>query len=277
MVVEALKKLLGLGGGGDIHNDVNAYTHPGHHEAYLDYDEIISRLQVAMMEIDRLKYQILNEIDNMNTRLIEAAKRKNMEEMEEYAAEIVLKKKILRSILMYRKLIGIAINRINEARSIETLAKALAPLEYAMKGMSEILYTMSPEVVATLNSIKESTERVIRGTGMLAGSLPHGRIEMGIDDEVRREIARALREAQVESDKLIPNIPIEGAARERIKRRNLEKELLDYIKKNNGVINIKKAAEDLGLTPDQVRSTLFRLQEKGLIRVSSSGRTAEEI
>ncbi|MCE4605175.1 MAG: hypothetical protein F7C08_01405 [Desulfurococcales archaeon] len=272
MVVGTLKKLLGIGvdrewaSGVEVQDPVGTYGFPG---PEIDYDEIIARLQVAKMEIDRMKYQLLSEIDKLNTRLLEAARRRNMDAMEEYAAEIVLKKKVLKSVIMYQKLINIAINRVNEARSIESLVKALAPLDYAMRGMNEFLYTMSPEIVTKLNAIKESTERLIRGTDMLADGLPRGRVNLGVDEEVKREIARALREAQVESDKLIPNIPIQGIAREKIKKRDLEKELLDYIKKSGGgVINLKKAAEELGVDVAELKKALYRLQEKGLIKVS---------
>ncbi|MCE4602049.1 MAG: hypothetical protein F7B18_02585 [Desulfurococcales archaeon] len=272
MVVGTLKKLLGIGvdrewaSGVEVQDPVGTYGFPG---PEIDYDEIIARLQVAKMEIDRMKYQLLSEIDKLNTRLLEAARRRNMDAMEEYAAEIVLKKKVLKSVIMYQKLINIAINRVNEARSIESLVKALAPLDYAMRGMNEFLYTMSPEIVTKLNAIKESTERLIRGTDMLADGLPRGRVNLGVDEEVKREIARALREAQVESDKLIPNIPIQGIAREKIKKRDLEKELLDYIKKSGGgVINLKKASEELGVDVAELKKALYRLQEKGLIKVS---------
>ncbi len=278
MVVGTLKKLLGIGvgrewaSGAEAQDPADAYGFPA---AEIDYDDIIARLQVAKMEIDRMKYQLLSEIDKLNTSLLEAARRRNMDAMEEYAAEIVLKKKVLKSVIMYQKLINIAINRVNEARSIESLVKALAPLDYAMRGMNEFLYTMSPEIVTKLNAIKESTERLIRGTDMLANGLPRGRVNLGIDEEVKREIARALREAQVESDKLIPNIPIQGIAREKIKKRDLEKELLDYIKKSGGVINLKKAAEELGVDVAELKKALYRLQEKGLIKVSR-GRSLQE-
>ncbi len=278
MVVGTLKKLLGIGvgrewaSGAEPQDPADAYGFPA---AEIDYDDIIARLQVAKMEIDRMKYQLLSEIDKLNTRLLEAARRRNMDAMEEYAAEIVLKKKVLKSVIMYQKLINIAINRVNEARSIESLVKALAPLDYAMRGMNEFLYTMSPEIVTKLNAIKESTERLIRGTDMLANGLPRGRVNLGIDEEVKREIARALREAQVESDKLIPNIPIQGIAREKIKKRDLEKELLDYIKNSGGVINLKKAAEELGVDVAELKKALYRLQEKGLIKVSR-GRSLQE-
>ncbi|MEB3861132.1 MAG: hypothetical protein GSR84_02800 [Desulfurococcales archaeon] len=255
MVVGTLKKLLGIGvgrewaSGAEAQDPADAYGFPA---AEIDYDDIIARLQVAKMEIDRMKYQLLSEIDKLNTSLLEAARRRNMDAMEEYAAEIVLKKKVLKSVIMYQKLINIAINRVNEARSIESLVKALAPLDYAMRGMNEFLYTMSPEIVTKLNAIKESTERLIRGTDMLANGLPRGRVNLGIDEEVKREIAR-----------------------EKIKKRDLEKELLDYIKKSGGVINLKKAAEELGVDVAELKKALYRLQEKGLIKVSR-GRSLQE-
>ncbi len=270
MVVDTLRKILGLGGG--VPNDLSGVGQ--HVQPAIDYDEIISRLQMARMEIDRMKYQLVNEIDKLNTRLLEAARKRNMEEMEEYAAEIVLKKKVLRGVLLFQKLISISIERINDARSIEALVKALAPLDYAMKGMNEFLYTAGPEIMSTLSSIKESTEKLIKGTDMLASNLPQGKVSFTIDEEVRREIARALREAQVESDRLIPSIPIEGIARERLRHRNLERELLEYIKRNNGVLNVRKAAKELGITPDDVRRILFKLQEKGVIKVT--GRNSAE-
>jgi len=263
MVVDFLRKLVGRSNNvWDAQSPANYLEGVGVAEA-LDYDDIIARLQVAKNEIDRIKSQLMNEINDYHDRLIDAIRNNDKDAMEEAAAEIVLKKKVLRGVLAYGKLINMAIHRINDARSIEAIARSLASLEYALVGMSDYMNALSPDVTAKLVSVIESAERVIRGTNVMASNLPRPVNPLEMDPEIREEIARAMKEAQIESEDLLKIPPT-------IRTRSLEEELLDYIKKNNGVVNIRKASQELGVTAEDIKKALFNLYRKGVIKISTS-------
>lgn len=225
-------------------------------EQRIDFDEVIARLQLAKMEIDRLKEQLVNEISSYYDRMVNAARSGDSETLELTAAEVVLKKKILTSVITYSKLLALAIQRIRDARDVETLVKVLAPLEYVMKATDDYLASVSPETVMKISSVLETTERLIRNTQVTASLLPSARVE--VDPEVREEIARAVAEANRESESLVSGV------RTSI---DMERALLDYIRSSGGIINVSKAARDLNTTPEVIRATLESLQSKGLIRV----------
>lgn len=221
----------------------------------VDFDEIIARLQLAKMEVDRLKEQLVNEISSYYDRMVNAVRTGDSEALELAAAEVVLKKKILTSVITYSKLLALAIQRIRDARDVETLVRVLAPLEYVMKAADDYLATVSPETVMRINSVLEATERVIRSTGLTASMLPSVRVDL--DSEVREEIARAVAEASRESDSIVS----------RAHRDNLEEKLLEYIRGSGGIINVGKAARDLSTTPEAIKAALESLQAKGLIKL----------
>ncbi len=223
----------------------------------VDFDDVIARLQLAKMEVDRLKEQLISEVTSYYDRMVEAAKVGDSESLELTAAEVVLKKKILTSVITYSKLLALAIQRLRDARDIETMIKVLAPLEYIMKAADDYLASISPEAVMRINSALEATERVIRGAQVTASLLPQARVEL--DPEVREEISRAIAEANRESDSIV--------ARVRSLQSDLEEALLNYIKASGGTINVVKAAKDLNTTPEAVKATLEALESKGLIRV----------
>jgi len=238
----------------------------GLEEGGFDFNEVLSRLQIAKTEIDALKNQIVSEIQGLYDRMVEAARRGDRDSLEVYAAEIVLKKRILTAVMAYSKMLAVAIARIQDARSLEQVTRIMLGIEYAVRGLDEYLSSVSPEMAARLSGILAATERSIAGTAYMAGSMPLPRSAVELDPEVKREIARVMAEVKREVDELVPTSDIERVAA-RSGEKPLEERLLDYIRRRGGRIRLSEAARDLGVTPEEVREALRRLQEKGLIRV----------
>ena len=260
MVIEAIRRLLG-----------KTEASPHHALEYgegIDYDEVIARLHMAKSEVDRIKDQIMNEISEHQERMIEAFKKGDRDTAETTAAEIVIKKKVLRSIIAYSKLIGLAIQRIRDARNIEALVKALVPIEYAMRIVNDYLANVSPEALAKLTQALGAAETLVRHTGMIAESLPVVRSIADLDPEVREELIKAMAEAKRESDELIPRVVVEEP-------RGLEERLLDYIKRHGGVINVRQASKELGVPPSKIKEALYSLDAKGVIRIAGKNQASK--
>ena len=262
MVVDILRKLTGFVG----HSEEGDILLVGES---IDFDEIVARLQIVKMEVDRIKDQLVNDINVYYDRMLAAARSNDRETLELSAAELVLKKRVLRAVMTYSKLLNIAIARINDARSIDALVKALTPLDYAMKAMDEYLSTVSPETAAKLSSIIESTERFIRSTSLAASYLPTARSMGELDPEVKREIARIVAEVQREAEEIAPEPRIREFSK------SLEERLVDYIKRSGGVIKVSQAAKELGVDREEIIKALRRMHEKGLIRLASGGAQAQ--
>ncbi|MCX8195883.1 MAG: winged helix-turn-helix transcriptional regulator [Acidilobaceae archaeon] len=224
----------------------------------VDLDEIVSRLQVAKVEIDGIKSRLMEEIGRQYDNMLEAANAKDEEALHLAASELVLKRKMLMVVLTYSKLLSLTIQRINDAKNIESIAKALAPLGYVLKAGDEYLAAVSPEIVSSLTSVIELADGIRRRVESTTSYLPSARIAE-IDAEARQEIARLIAEAKRESEQLA-RVP-------EIYSKPLEERLLEYVREKGGAISISAAAKELGVTPSDVRRALEALEERGVIRV----------
>jgi predicted transcriptional regulator len=285
VIAEIFRRIWGHGGAGAEAHDPEAAVVAGVPGAF-DFDDLIAKLQIAKMEVDRVRHQILEEVRAHTARLIEAVKRKDRDAIQIHAAEIVLKKKLLAALTTYSRLLELTIVRVQDARSIESLAKALAPLEYALRAMDDYLAATSPEVAARLASVVETAERVVRSTSFLAGNLPRAPSPADLDPEVQREIARVMAEVSREVNELVPSVGVEpveparpqkraekqaSSGRERrLSEEEIDKALLDYIKRKGGVVKLSEAAKELGVSKEEVVMALRRLHRKGLIKISGA-------
>ncbi|MEM4558709.1 MAG: hypothetical protein QW208_02000 [Acidilobaceae archaeon] len=246
MVLDVVRRVFGLGTKAKSLNEG------------VDFDEVMAKLQIAKMEVDRVKNQLIDEINRFYDKMIEAAKNKDNDTLELTATEIVLKKKVLTSILTYSKLLTLAIQRLDDARNIDTLVKVLAPLEYVMRATDDYIATISPETALKLSSLLEATERVIRGVEMTASYMPSARI-IELDPEARQEIARVVAEANRESEMIVKTPSrLEDS---------LEEKLLEYIRSRGGSISISIAARELNVKPEDIWRTLEKLEDKGLVKI----------
>ncbi|MCS7107374.1 MAG: winged helix-turn-helix transcriptional regulator [Acidilobaceae archaeon] len=224
----------------------------------LDYDEIVTRLEMAKLEVDRIKGQLIDEIGKQYDRMINAAKSKDKDNLQLMASELVLKRKVLTTVIAYSKLLELAIRRINDARNIESIARALAPLTLVLKASDEYLSAVSPQIVASLTSVIELTSSVSKRVEATASYLPVANLGE-IDAETKQEIARAMAEASRESEEIV-KVP-------QVYQKDLEERVLNYVRSRGGHISISAAAKELGVTPAEVRKALEALENKGVIRV----------
>jgi predicted transcriptional regulator len=231
----------------------------------INYDDILAQLNIVKSEVDRYKLKLLGEINEYHTKLVGAIRAHDNESIEINASELVIKKRVYKLVASYGHLIGIAIERIKDARTMEAITKALAPLHYAMGAISNYLSGLAPDATASLASVFESTESVIRKVNVLSSVLPEGRSLALLDDDVKKAISEAMAEAQAETEKLTPQVPRAVSPEE------LEAKLIEYIKASGGVIRVSKVAEELGVSPAAVRDMLARLEAKGVLKVEGLG------
>ncbi len=230
-------------------------------EESINYDEILAQLGLVKMELDRIKTTIINEIQNYYEKMISSKKLNNTEDMEMSAAEIVLKKRVLKAVLAYGNMIELTIRRIQDTRSLESIVKVLTPLRYAMSAMDEYLTGFAPEAVTSLSNVLEETENVIRKTGLITNSIPQGRSISELVPEASELITNAIAKAQKEAEQLSPKVP------ETFDPEIIERKVFEYIKDKNGVLSLRKASEDLGIPLNVIRETLYRLEARGVIKV----------
>ncbi len=236
----------------------------------INYDEVIGQLNIARAEVERVKLRLLTDMNEYYERLVRALKAKDEEAAAFSASELAIKKKVFKVVAAYEKLLGVAIERISDARNIEALVKMLAPLQYVMEAVNNYLSGLAPDVTASLTSVIESTEGIIRRVHLISSVLPEAKSLALYDQEVKELMAKAMKEAGEEAEKVAPKVPpaydLEA----------LEKKFVEYIRASGGVISVRQAAQSLGVPAEVVRELLARLEAKGVIKVEpvASGSTA---
>ena len=73
-----------------------SYKETGVAQGGIDYDEILAQLNMVKFEIDRIKTTIADEIQVYYKKMMDAIRSKDREGSEINAAEIVLKKRVLK-------------------------------------------------------------------------------------------------------------------------------------------------------------------------------------
>ncbi|MDP8002685.1 MAG: hypothetical protein ACP5I6_02090 [Caldisphaera sp.] len=230
-------------------------------EEGIDYDGILAQLSIVKMEIDRVKTSLVNEIQGYYEKMVSSAKSKDTENMEINAAEIVLKKKVLKAVLAYGNMIELAIRRVQDTRNLESIIKIIGPLKYAMSAMDEYLTGLAPQAVTSLSNVIEATEGVIRKAGVITNAIPQGSSISELLPEASELMANALANAQKEADQLSPRVP------DSFDPEVIERKVLDYIRQTNGVLSLKKASQELGIPLNIIKDTLYRLEARGIIKV----------
>ncbi len=231
----------------------------------ISYDDVLAQLHMVKEEIDRAKIRLQEEIINYHERLKSSLKNNDHESVIISASELALKKKVYKAVATYSSLLSLAIERIRDTRNLETIAKTIASVSYAMQHMSEYLGTITPEVSASLLAAAEHTESVIRKAGLLGSIVSDVKSVSMLDQEARQLIAEAAKEAAEETERVTPAVP------ESFDPTALETRLIEYIRASGGVVKISKAAESLGVPPGVIRELLARLEAKGFIKVERVG------
>ncbi len=271
MVVDALRRILGRTGVGE-----EAAPEYGVFYDVSPHDELISRLQRVKVEFDNIKYRLINEIESEERRLVEAIKKGDSEEINEIAATIMVKKNMLKGAMTLTRIISMSIGMIENARNLEAMAAAIAGVNMALKAYGEHLSAVNPEAMSAIAEFIDESQKIIASTMTASANMPSHKLDFTSDPQIREIIAKAAREAMKESDRIVG--PIDELIREAKAKtpEDIEKDLLDYIKKNNGVVRIREAASQLGVTPEEVKQALFRLHEKGLVQIKGgSSREAQ--
>ncbi len=233
------------------------------------FTELLTRLKMSQEELDRLKRKLVDDLHRLKESMIIALKNNDKDTAETIAADIVLKKKVLKGIIAYIKLLSIMESRLETARTLDNVTAIARYMDPILRGLGEYIESVSPEFVATLYSTRDVVSQIYRSTSALADTMPSKLSITEFDSEVRDLIKQAMEEAHIESEALVPEVP------KTIDYEELEAKLIDYIKSRNGVISLKAAARDLGVSPKVVKEVLYRLASKGVITVTKNKAGAE--
>lgn len=230
-----------------------------------DYDEVIGGLTMLRDSFHRIKLKFMDELNDLMDKIREAQARRDLDRAEILAAEYSFKRKIFHTIIVLEKMATVMVRRLSTVRDMEEVVKLASAMYPLLDYFGQHLETVSPEAAARLVATKEVFERILIKSNALANITP-GDVKLSTyDSEIREILAESMKEANKEFEYLAPsNLPSV------VDYEVLEQKLLDYVKKNNGVIKLRKASEELGVPPKLIKETLYRLARKGLITLTKS-------
>ena len=276
MVVDILRRIIG-GRGGQAW-DASGYADPTAgvgidygDEGSIDYDALLANLEIRREELEHVKNVIINEIKDSYNTLVKAMKAGDRETAELLAAEIAVKKNIAKALTMVTKLLSVAAARIKTARTTEEAIKVLNPVLAILRGMSPYLSNVSPEIALQVSAIRDEIERMYSIPSIQMPSIDTKSV-LEMMPDAKNVLRQAAREAAEELEKELPE-----EAPSTIDVEVLEDAVIEYIRSHGGRINIRVAAEELGVSPKLIRYVLSRLEERGVIRLAPASRAREGV
>ena len=276
MVVDILRRIIG-GRGGQAW-DASSYADPTAgvgidygDEGSIDYDALLANLEIRREELEHVKNVIINEIKDSYNTLVKAMRAGDRETAELLAAEIAVKKNIAKALTMVTKLLSVAAARIKTARTTEEAIKVLNPVLAILRGMSPYLSNVSPEIALQVSAIRDEIERMYSIPSIQMPSIDTKSV-LEMMPDAKNVLRQAAREAAEELEKELPE-----EAPSAIDVEVLEGAVIEYIRSHGGRINIRVAAEELGVSPKLIRYVLSRLEERGVIRLAPASRAREGV
>ena len=239
-------------------------------EPQFDFDAVIAQLEVTRDRAKQVYYRIMDELGNLHSKFHESVKKEDRDTAEIVAAEIVVKKRHLKVLLAYIKLLEAAISRVKTTRDLTEVAKLFASVNIVLKSMEGYMYD-SPELTAVFAQFSTAAQNLIGHSTILSQSLPMPASVAELDPEVKKMLATAFEEAEKETMSIAPAIPEPL----NIDYADLESKLLKFIRNSGGILNVRKAAEHLGVSPRVIKEVLYRLEKKGVVRITGRASSQE--
>jgi len=230
-----------------------------------DFDSLLANIRMARDEIDRHRLMLMDEIARLKQEAVAALRSGDREGAEMIAAEIVMKKNLLKGLIIYYKALNLLEVRIKTTRNLADIVQISRLMGEMARVITPYAEEAGAEWAATILKTQEMLDTLARSNSILIDTLPKTSVPLARSEEVQKQFMEIVKEANIESESLVADIPAP------IDYEELEEKLIDYIRANNGVINVKKAAKALGVSPKIVKETLYRLVKKGVIKVSKNG------
>jgi division protein CdvB (Snf7/Vps24/ESCRT-III family) len=277
VVVGIIKRILGGKGGLSASWDAEAEVTAGvglelgaEAEGGLDYDGVMANLEYKRMEVEQVKDIVIREIKESYDSIVKSLKEGDRETAELLAAEVALKKNIVKALSLVSKLLKLAIARIKTAKTAEEAVKALGPVVAVLRSVGPYLSNVSPELAVQISAIRDEIERLYMVPGLNVSGIDTKSV-LDMAPEAKKILREAAKEASEELSYLLPEEPTE-ATRSVDSIEELSGKLLEYIKENNGRLSLRRASKELGVPEELVKAALYYLEKKGVIRVRAASK-----
>jgi len=198
-----------------------------------------------------------------------------------YANECAEIRNMAKLIMSAQLSIERVILRLETVKEFGDIMAQLSPVIGIVGEVSKKLSGVVPEVSNELDKIHRILNQTVLETGVSTQRVDTPQV---LNEEAQRIIEEASTIAEQKIRERFPELPKLGepiaegeisiATSSPISmktvnwtRRRVDEEVYNYIVRNQGKISISKCALELKLTPDEVKNSIKRLREKGVIRV----------
>ncbi len=246
-------------------------------------DRVIVQLEVVEDRIEEIRYRFERRSRELFERVIALIKRGERSRAAVYAGEISQIRNILKMVLTVRNLIIMTKERLKTVRDLRELSEALMVFGAALETVRGEVETLHPNLTIVFDEIARKVKSMIVETSVeVEGSIDPAIVTsnaLQVLEEAKRIAEERVKESfpeppvdtviQLEPRKEKQVQPVAVAVGYKASKPvNLEDLVLQYIREHGGYLDIRDFTRRYNVTRDEVLRALYRLAEKGLIKLS---------
>jgi division protein CdvB (Snf7/Vps24/ESCRT-III family) len=247
-------------------------------------ERTIIQLELIEDSIAELRYRFEKRGRELFERVIMLIKRGERSRAAIYAGEVSQIRSILKMIVTIQNLIIATKERLKTVKDVKELSQALMVFGAALESVRSEIEATHPNLIMVFDEISRRVKSMIVETSIDAGVNIDPAIVTTSAKEVLEEAEKVAEEAVKESfpeppvDTVIQletgskdsarKTPVPVAVGYGAQKANLEDLVLEYIREHGGYLDLRDFTRRYGVDRSEVLKALYRLAEKGLIKLS---------
>jgi division protein CdvB (Snf7/Vps24/ESCRT-III family) len=273
MVAAVISRLLSLFG-------INDQKQPSLKERI---DHVIVQLEIVEDKIAEIRYRFEKRSRELFERVVSLIKRGERSRAAVYAGEVSQIRNILKMVMTVENLITMTKERLRTVRDLRELSESLMVFGAALETIRGEVEALHPNLTVVFDEITRRVKNMIVETSVeVEGTIDPAVITsnaLQVLEEAKRVAEEKVKESFPEPpvDTVIPVQAKKGTAEKlaipvgySLKRgaEELERLILEYIRGHGGYLDLRDFTRRYRVSRDEVLRALYRLAEKGLIKLS---------
>ncbi|ABM80650.1 Snf7 family protein [Hyperthermus butylicus] len=260
-------------------------------------DHAIVKLELLEDRVAELRYRFEKRSRELFEKVVVLLRRGEKSRAAIYAGEVSQVRNILKMVVTVENLIIMTKERLKTVRDVRELGQTLMVFGAALEEVKDQITSIYPNLNLAFEEITRTVKNMIVETSMdivgevdpaiishdalkvldeamrmaeerIKSEFPEPPVEPIIHLETRKQpkktpVPVAVPAAPSSTRSVMPQVAI--ARRE---QQNLEELVLNYIREHNGYLDLKDFTTRYGVARDEVLRALYKLAEKGLIKLS---------
>jgi division protein CdvB (Snf7/Vps24/ESCRT-III family) len=250
-------------------------------------DHVIVQLEIVEDKIAEIRYRFEKRSRELFERVVTLMKRGERSRAAVYAGEVSQIRNILKMVMTVENLITMTKERLRTVRDLRELGQALMVFGAALETVRGEVETLHPNLTIVFDEITRKVKSMIVETSIeVEGSIDPAVVTsnaLQVLEEAKRIAEERVKESFPEPpvDTVIPvqakgrgeasgkvAVPVAVGYNAKPRAEEIEKLVLEYIRSHGGYLDLRDFASRYKVSRDEVLRALYRLADKGLIKLS---------